>query len=194
MSTNTFTFRVKLMVIEPPVARTFKARSNTTLYEFHHIIQAIMGWTNSHLYEFDDGERVIADTRLMDNEMGPVLEAKEVTLDQVFKQTGDWMRYEYDFGDGWLHRIELLEISASLEGESLPVILDGFHACPPENCGGPFGYIELKEKLLNPKHPDYKSTKKWVGAAFDPLYFDPTAAQKKLNNMSSSIAEYEQGF
>jgi len=80
---DTLTLRIDLMGVRPPVTRTFKeVSSDSTLFELHFIIQAVMGWTNSHLYRFDvggsypvkpprryvpkaDGQRTVADDRLV---------------------------------------------------------------------------------------------------------------------------------
>jgi len=70
-----------------------------------------MGWTNAHLYQFNVGEQVIADTRLVDDELGPVTDVKGVMVTQVFSHVGNTITYEYDFGDGWMHHFELVEIS-----------------------------------------------------------------------------------
>ena len=76
------------------------------MYELHHIIQVVMGWTNSHLYQFNVGEEVIADTRMVDDELGPVTDVKGVMVTRVFTKVGTTVTYEYDFGDGWMHHLE----------------------------------------------------------------------------------------
>jgi len=102
--------------------------------------------------------------------------------------------YEYDFGDGWMHHLELVEISTHPINEVLPQIIGGENACPPEDCGGTYGYKELKEVLLNPKHPEYKSSKRWVGSTFDPMVCDLKTIQKNLGKLRNLINEYEEGF
>ncbi len=191
---TTLTFRIHLIGTEPLVTRTFKVSAKTTLYEFHHIIQLVMGWTNSHLYQFNVGEQVIADTRLVDDELGPVTDAKGVMVTQVFTKVGNTVTYEYDYGDGWIHHLELVVISTHPIDEVLPQIIWGEHACPPEDCGGSCGYKELKEVLLNPEHPEYKSTKKWVGSKFDPTVCILKTIQQKLGNLGKLINDYEEGF
>jgi hypothetical protein len=69
------TFHFHLIGTEPLVTRTFKVSAKTTMYESHHITQVVMG-TNSHLYQFNVGEEVIADTRLVDDELRPVTDVK----------------------------------------------------------------------------------------------------------------------
>jgi len=164
------------------------------MYELHHIIQVVMGWTNSHLYQFNVGAEVIADTRLVDDELGPVTDVKGVMVTQVFSHVGNTVTYVYDFGDGWMHHLELVEISTHPINEVLPQIIGGENACPPEDCGGTYGYKELKEVLLNPKHPEYKSSKRWVGSTFDPMVCDLKTIQKNLGKLRNLINEYEEGF
>jgi hypothetical protein len=55
------TFQINLIVTQPLVTRTFKVSAKPTMHELHHIIQVVMGWTNSHLYQFNVGKQVIAD-------------------------------------------------------------------------------------------------------------------------------------
>jgi hypothetical protein len=102
--------------------------------------------------------------------------------------------YEYDFGDGWMHHLELVEISTHPIDEVLPQIIGGENACPPEDCGGTYGYKDLKEILMNPKHPEYKSTKRWVGGTFDPMVCDLKPIQEKLGKLGKLINDYEEGF
>jgi hypothetical protein len=80
--------------------------------------------------------------------------------------------YEYDFGDGWHHSLVIEEISPPEPGVEYPVCLAGVRACPPEDCGGPWGYPEFLEILADPAHEEYESMLEWVGGAFDPERFD----------------------
>jgi hypothetical protein len=47
------------------------------------------------------------------------------------------LSFEYDFGDSWEHEILMEEQSWSTFGLKFAVCLDGAHACPPEDVGGP---------------------------------------------------------
>jgi hypothetical protein len=163
------------------------------MYELHHIIQVVMGWTNSHLYQFNVGEQVIADTRLVDDELGPVTDVKGVMVTQVFSHVGNTITYEYDFGDGWMHHLELVEISTHPNDEVLPQIIWGENASTPENCGGTYGFKELKEVLLNPEHPEYKSIRIWAGSTFDSMLCDLKTIQQNLWKLGKLIDEYEEG-
>ncbi len=191
---TTLIFCIHLIGTEPLVTRTFKVSAQTTMYELHHIIQVVMGWTNSHLYQFNVEEEVISDTRMVDDDLGPVTDVKGVMVTQVFPKVGIAVTYEYDFGDCWMHHLELVDISTHPIDEVLPQIIGGENACPPDDCGGTYGYKNLKEILLNPKHPEYKSTKKWVGSTFDPMVCDLKTIQQKLGNLGKLINDYEEGF
>lgn len=188
------TFRIHLIGTEPLVTRTFTLSEKTTMYELRHMIQVVMGWTNSHLYQFNVEEEVIADTRMVDDELGPVTDVKGVMVTEVFSKVGNTVTYEYYFGDGWIHHLELVEISTHPIDEVLPQIIGGENACPPEDCGGTYGYKELKAVPLNPKHPEYNSTKKWVGCTFDPMVCDLKTIQQNLGKLGKLIDEYEEGF
>ena len=191
---TSLTFKIELDDTDPKVTRSFKVSPNTTMYELHHIIQIVMGWTNSHIYQFNVGKQVMADTRLVDDELGPVTDVKGVMLTDVFSKVGTVVIYDYDFGDGWKHHLELVDISTHTFDEALPKIIGGEYACPPEDCGGRYGYRELKEILLNPKYPEYESTMVWVGPKFNPLVCDFNSIQQGIGKLQKLIDKYEKGF
>jgi hypothetical protein len=190
-----FTFQIKLIGTEPLVTRTFKLSSESSMYVLHHIIQVVMGWKNYHLYQFEVGTMVIADKRLWDEEeMGPITDVKDVSVGEVFTKVGTTAVYEYDFGDGWMHHLELVDRSIHPTQEVLPPVVSGENACPPEDCGGILGYKELLEVLKNPKHPKCRETKVWVGSKFNPTKFSVDAHNKELGKLNKYIKEYENGF
>ena len=53
-------------------------------------------------------------------------------------------------------------------------------ACPPEDCGGPWGYPEFLEAIQNPKHKQHEELLEWVGGEFDPEEFDLGAVNEEL--------------
>jgi hypothetical protein len=112
----------------------------------------------------------------------------------VFRKVGTTVTNEYDLGDGWIHNLELVEISTHPIDEVLPQIIGGENAYPPEDCGGTYGYKELKEILMNPEHQEYKSTKLWVGRKFDQMVCDLKTIQQNLGKLKKLIDEYEEEF
>jgi len=91
-----------------------------------------------------------------------------VTLEEVCPRAKSKLTYEYDFGDGWEHIIEVQKIEAPQDGVKYPVCLAGKRAAPPEDCGGVPGYYELLEMYANPKRGVYDHRLEWLGDDFDP--------------------------
>ncbi len=190
----TYTFKIDLINTEPLVSRTIKVYSETTLYLMHHIVQAAMGWENRHLYEFFINNLRFADSRLVDEEYGDVTDVKTVLLEDVFPKIGTSAIYVYDFGDGWKHQLELIEISNAPQNELLPSFVSGHNACPPEDCGGTFRYRELLEILTDPTNEEYESVVVWLGPKFNPTEFNRLTIEKELGILGAKIKGYEKGF
>lgn len=93
----------------------------------------------------------------------------------------DSMIYEYDFGDGWKHEVLLEEILERDQNIIYPICVDGAMNCPPDDCGGIFGFYDMLKILKQPKHEEYKSYLMWLGGKYDPEKFD----LKKVNKMLS---------
>lgn len=189
-----YTFRIDLNKTSPLVTRTFKVSSEISMYLLHQIIQDVMGWKNYHLYEFIIDNNKFSDKRLVDDELGFFTDCKTVMVENVFTHKGKKGQYEYDFGDGWVHQLELIEINHDPLNIVLPIIISGENACPPEDCMGVHGYSELKEILKNPKHEEFESSWEWVGLKFNPLKFNKKAAEKELAKLNVHINEYESRF
>lgn len=79
--------------------------------------------------------------------------------------------YVYDFGDSWEHEIRLEKILPR-EKRKYPACIAGKRACPPEDCGGIWGYEEFLEIIKDPEHEEYEDMLDWVGGEFDPEHFD----------------------
>lgn len=190
----TFTFKIDLINTEPLVSRTIKVSSETTLYLMHHIIQTVMGWENRHLYEFTINTLLFADSRLVDEDYGDVTDVKTVLMEDVFPKTGATAIYLYDFGDGWKHQIELIEVSNAPQNELLPSFVSGQNACPPEDCGGVYRYKEIIEILADPSHEEFESIVDWLGPKFNPIAFNRLAIEKGLGILGAKIKGYENRF
>ncbi len=133
-----------------------------------------MGWTDSHLYEFEiHGQRFtdLATWESFDGEEEPG-DTELIRLRRLHLEKGTQFTYLYDFGDYWLHDVIVEDVVPITKGERLPRCTAGARACPPEDCGGPPGYFDLLEALDDPAHPEHDSYRVWVGGAFDPEAFD----------------------
>jgi hypothetical protein len=170
--TTVYQLKITLAGIQPEIWRRVLVRADLRLSELHRIIQVAMGWTDSHLHAFTCGE-----TRyeLPSEGYGPGLDfedERQAELGAVLTEVGAGLQYEYDFGDGWDHTVHLEAILPADPEATYPVCVAGERACPPEDCGGAWGYVELLEILRDPGHPEHQERLEWLGRRFDPEGFD----------------------
>ena len=166
--------RVTLAGVDgPPVWRQVVIPAGYTLDRVHGVIQAAMGWQNSHLHMFRIAGREYGPAYL-DDEL-ETLDEKQFRIGDLVK-TGDLAGYEYDFGDGWEHEVAVEAGAAADAATVYPVCIAGEGACPPEDCGGPGGFAELKELLAGPPSLERKEMRVWAGEDYDPAHFDLAAA------------------
>jgi len=165
--------RVTLENVEPAVTRTVQVPADIRLDRLHLTIQAAMGWQNAHLYQFCVGEPYqwgAASWVAPDFVDRPEdLPSDKATLEQaIAKAGGTGLTYLYDFGDDWIHRLEVGETRAAEPGQIYPRLTDLAGTCPPEDVGGPPGFDMFKHAMADPKHPEHADLKDWYGGPFDP--------------------------
>jgi hypothetical protein len=167
---NMYQIKISLIGAKPPIWRTVLVPSNLKLAAFHDVIQVAMGWTDSHLHQFIANKVFYG---IPDDDFGMEIEDEsKYKLSQLLKKEKDTLIYEYDFGDSWEHKILLEKILPFDTKTVLPVCIKGKRACPPEDCGGIWGYEELLATISNPKHPEHEDMLEWLGGEFDPEEFD----------------------
>lgn len=177
MPTKTYQLKITLSRVKPPVWRRIKINGQATFGDLHEVIQRVMGWENAHMFEFENPEYTISPASEEDDILGfggtEGIDMEEITVEEVLKRKGAKIKYTYDFGDNWEHQILVEEIEKDngvlLHGA---ICLNGKRNCPPEDCGGPWGYMEMIEAIQDPKHPEYEEFMEWLGDDFDPEYFD----------------------
>lgn len=177
---TTMRFKVTLAEVEPPIWRRIEVPGSYRFWDLHVAIQDAMGWKDCHLHMFrvrDPVTGAIDEIGIPDDEplIGePVcLAGWKVRVTDYFKGAGTRATYEYDFGDCWMHEIELEGFGRYEVDGSYPCCLAGARACPPEDCGGPPGYASLLETMADPEHEEYEAMMDWLGGRFDPEYFSP---------------------
>lgn len=187
-SAQIFEIKITLKGIKPPIWRRVRVPSDMALAQLHDVIQAAMGWDNSHLHEFEiDGERFTG-PQMMDEafDMGDrQADETKVKLNKVVQPKSKFI-YVYDFGDNWEHEI-LVEKTISVDEilAPLPYCVTGKRACPPEDCGGIWGYTDMLEKLAGPNNAERKELVEWLGSEFDPQYIDLDEINERLHNVST---------
>lgn len=170
MTRTVHRLKVTLRQVKPPVWRRIVVKSELTLGELASVLEAAMGWFGGHLHAFEvDGARY----GTPDPDWGmDDLDENGFRLGDVLPKVGMKVRWDYDFGDGWEHDVVVEGITMPERGVEYPLCLAGRRACPPEDCGGPWGYADLLDALADPDHPDHEDLSEWAPLDFDPAFFD----------------------
>lgn len=181
-----YQIKVTLTGIRPPIWRRLLVRSDITLEQFHEILQDAMGWMNCHLHQFEHADEVYG--MEVQNELAldfddEVADEGKHRLSELLRWEKDALIYEYDFGDSWRHKVVLERMFPFDPRAPLAQCAKGKRACPPEDCGGSWGYLEMLRILGDPEDAEYEETWEWVGEDFDPERFD-------LNEINQLLKRY----
>jgi hypothetical protein len=136
-----------------------------------------MPWDAKHLHEFQfpTGDAV---TRIGLSGFDPFEDEKtmaswETPLKDWFLEAPGQCVYVYDFGDDWIHRVTLGSRRPEESRGRYPRCTGGERRGPPEDVGGPYGYLQFLEALSNPRHEDHRMYKEWIGVPWDAEDFRP---------------------
>lgn len=176
-------FQIKITlkgVSKPPVWRRVLVPAGIRLDRFHETVQAAMGWLDYHMHVFSTGA---GDYGVADPELGH-RDERTISLARVLDEPGARLIYTYDFGDDWDHQVLLEQELAAEPGTAYPRCVAGKGACPPEDCGGPWGYMDLRALLADPANEGHDEMLEWLGlesaGEFDTAAFDLDAANDSL--------------
>jgi hypothetical protein len=163
--------RIKITLdnVKPAVLRRIEVPLDIRLDRLHLTIQAAMGWTNSHLYELLAGGVGWSTPDPDLDRTDDFLDARKARLGDIHEDIGTKkLVYIYDFGDGWEHTIKIEQLADPKPGELYPRLIEVTGRCPPEDCGGPWGYAELLAAIKDPRHERHAELTEWIGDHFDP--------------------------
>lgn len=163
------------------VYRQLIVPSDLTLNHLGEILVRAVGWEGYHLNQFIAGKTYYAEPSDDDWMMDMQEDASKFTIGSLLNRVKSKIKWEYDFGDSWVHEITLVEKQAVDDNEMVKVqLLKGSGACPPEDCGGIGGYRHLLNVLKNPDDEEYEEMIEWLGGRFDPKSFSLTAARNRV--------------
>jgi len=174
LAVRTTRLRVTMADVEPTVVRVLDVPVGVLLPELHDLLQAAIGWTDSHLHQW------VADGVSYGT---PDLEGPEDEQDESavpLRALPGRFTYLYDFGDGWEHEIVVLG-----PGGDRPGVVSGEGACPPEDVGGPHGYAEFREAMADHHHPEHHRMRTWAGSWKDG--FDLGAADLVVRQTAGAV-------
>jgi hypothetical protein len=175
-----YRLKITLADVRPPVWRRIEILGDTTLARLHRIIQATMGWEDSHLHVFRIGDLQYG---VPDPEL-PFVNEKRVRIDEIVGRARQRFAYLYDFGDHWLHNVVVESISPADPHTTYPRLIDGCGACPPEDVGGPPGYESFIAIIRDQSHPEHARMQEWVGGRFDPAVLDSDGITSALRRLT----------
>ncbi|MDZ7852767.1 MAG: plasmid pRiA4b ORF-3 family protein [Halomonas sp.] len=162
--------RIELLDTDPLVWRSLLVPEQINLHRLHEVIQVVMGWEDSHLFEFECGGRYYGEPD--DWSDRPIALARNAKLKAIASRLQDnTFHYLYDFGDDWLHRI-VVEETGLAETNPCPRLIDGAMACPPEDIGGTIGFAALKDAAAGRGDENGEMLLDAMGGHFDPERLD----------------------
>lgn len=171
--------RITMAEITPLIWRLIRVPDHFSLHQLHRVLQIVFSRLDYHLYEFQVESRRF-------EAPDPESEAEDATaarLCALALSPGSQFIYVYDFGDGWEHDV-LVEAELPMPSENgpdwSPRLLDDERAAPPEDSGGPPGFMDVLEALNDPSHPRHEEIRNWVGSTYDPATFDVWAVDHAL--------------
>lgn len=174
-----YQFKVTLAEVKPSIWRRIQVLGDYSFWDLHVAIQDAMGWEDYHLHEFKivnpKGQENVR-IGIPDDDFDwsrATLPDWEIPIADYFTMENRIATYDYDFGDGWRHRVCLEKIEQAQSETEYPHCVAGARACPPEDVGGPWGYEDFILAINNPDHDNHERMLEWIGGSFDPDYFDP---------------------
>ena len=191
--------KVSLKDTKPPVWRRFIVPDNYTFFDLHVAIQDVMVWMDTHLHafyhqkgnDFKNRKSIkipIPEDDYFDNKES--LDEREVKVVEFLKKEKDFVTYEYDFGDGWSHRVELEKILSYEKKETYPQIITGKGMCPWEDSGAIWGFYDKVKILKNKKNEDRLDLIQWLVGTGD-LGYDGDI-EKEIEDIDLSKFDVEE--
>lgn len=178
--------KISLIDSDPEIYRIVEVPSNIRLESFAEVINTAMGWEGYHLHLFQKGKTIYTTEESDDDfwfNLDNTVNSYSLSLGELLTRKGSHIKYEYDFGDSWMHRITLESQQAYKKDETQGVFLiDGANACPPEDCGGIYGYQEMLEALKQPHSKAAKEYREWLGKNFNAHKFNAKKVERELRD------------
>lgn len=175
-----YTLDVTLQDSPRKVYRQLTLPADLALNHVGEILVCAVGWEGYHLNQFFKGRNYYT---LPDNDGGLEYaeDARQYTIGDLLKRVGAKIKWEYDFGDSWIHEIKLVGKTEAYDNEASAVTLvKATGACPPEDCGGVYGYSHLLDVLKNPDSEEYDEMIDWLGGDFNPRSSNLSLARKRI--------------
>ncbi len=193
-ATSILQLKIMLNDSKPPVWRRVLVPAGMPLPQLHQVIQALFGWLDYHLHQFQTGGfrgpmYAPVDPDGEDDFYGePFRDESKATAGELLPAVGSTMTYTYDFGDNWVHAIKAEKILADDDGGGqLPRCTAGRGAAPAEDSGGTWGWANIVQAVNDPSHEEHGEYREWLGLqageTLDPKVFDVEQANEDLADL-----------
>ena len=176
-----YQLRIELLDVEPAIWRRILVPGSIKLHKLNVALLWTMGWAGGHLHEFVIGPNHFG-VPDPDFDTPPLIQRDDRITLAAALGTRKSFTYLYDFGDGWEHRLMVEKILPSDPGLTSPVCLGGANACPPEDVGGPPGYVDFLQAVNDPAHEEHEAMLKRCGGSFNPTDF-------RLDDINDSLRQ-----
>lgn len=165
---NIFQLKITLYGSSPSIWRKIQVPETFSFFDLHVAIQDSFGWEDDHLHQYFTENPYKRNSQYQNialpmPEMDVAVDERKAKLKNFLRKPKDYVFYEYDFGDSWMHEVKLEKILPADKKRKYPILLDGKRACPEEDSGGLGGYYNLLDIINNPKHPEYEDMLNWMG-------------------------------
>ena len=189
-----FQIKITLRNSPLPIWRRLLIKGGEPLAMVHELFQVAMGWTNNHYHDFKVAGKVFSDIDAISDDSvassHKIEDESDYFLCDLFQEPGECIEYEYDWGDSWIHDVELEKVSPAKNCDYLARCVAGKRACPPEDVGGIHGYANFVDAIEDPEHPEHEAMLSWIGCQFDPDSFDPRLVNMYLEEMKMQLEAF----
>ncbi len=181
MKVSIVRIHVTLLDVDPAIWRRVEVPANFTLESLHGVLQNIMGWADYHLHHFRIGGLMYGELTPEDREMQ---DGRKLKLSALAIGGERAFEYVYDYGDNWRCVVALEAIAPASPGVVYPRLVEGARRGPPEDVGGPWGYINFLEAIADPQHKRHQELTQWSGGDFEPERLDLDSTNRALAPLS----------
>jgi hypothetical protein len=131
--------------ISPMIGRRVLVRSESTLAQLHDVIQILFDWSDAHLHRFRIHGRDYGISRPGGRWFSQ--EAGQARLGDFQFRRNERFLYEYDFSDSWQHEVRIERGLPEGPKRRYPICVGGRRKAPPEDCGGPWAFLERRDAV-----------------------------------------------
>lgn len=183
-------FRIDLRGFKPPLWRRVQVPEAFSLRDLHDVIQALFGWEDQHLHQFEVGEQRYKSPEWIDDPFQTFVQSEdEITLARLLNRKVQRFTYVYDFGDSWTHDLKVEKRGEPDPNTAYPALTGGKRMAPVEDCGGPGGFVQLLHQALDPDDPNHEEALDWLGGGpVDPAAMDRAAIERRLKGLQVRLS------